>query len=182
MSPVGFDVAGRESVKSAPHDTAPMAHDDRMKFRRGAIPAVEKFRRAGPWRGALEERKRKFRRLNGALAGAYGMPVLELRFAGINGGFSGASSCLRRGDGRPASITMRGKPSIEGTQEALLQRDRLPRRAARYGSWEKPGMKRCTCTFFTNTKLGFRHGERRTRTLAISTARESRTGVVPSIG
>ena len=85
---------------------------DGMKFRRDVFPAVREFRRAGPWRGALEGRKRKFRRLNGALAAAYGMPAPELRFAGIDGSFSGASSCLRRGNGRPAVITMRGKLSV----------------------------------------------------------------------
>jgi len=87
-----------------------------MKFRRGVVAAVREFRRAGPWRGTLEERKRKFRRLNGALALAYGMPAPKLRFAGISsvnsGSFSGASSCRRRGDGRPALITMRGKLSV----------------------------------------------------------------------
>jgi len=85
---------------------------DRAKFRRGVIPAVRAFKRAGPWRGSLEERKRKFRLLNEALAAAHGMPAPELRFAGIDGSFSGASSCLRRGDGRPAVITMRGKLSV----------------------------------------------------------------------
>ena len=85
---------------------------DRAKFRRGVVAAAREFRRVGPWRGALEERKRKFRRLNGALAAAYGMPVPELRFAGIDGSFSGASSCRRRGTGRPAVITMRGRLSV----------------------------------------------------------------------
>jgi hypothetical protein len=85
---------------------------DGMKFRRGVIPAVREFRRAGPWRGTLAQRKRKFRRLNEPLARAYGMPAPELRFERIDGGFSGASYCLRRGDGRPAVITMRGKLSV----------------------------------------------------------------------
>ncbi len=85
---------------------------ERTKFRRGVVPAVRAFRREGPWRGALEERKRKFQRLNDALAEAYEMPAPELRFAGIDGSFSGASSCRRRGMGRPATITMRGKLSV----------------------------------------------------------------------
>jgi hypothetical protein len=92
--------------------TAAECLDDRLKFRRGVVAAVREFRRAGPWRGTLQERKRKFRRLNWALAAAYGVPVPELRFAGIDGGFSGASSCQRRGSGRPAVITMRGKLSV----------------------------------------------------------------------
>ena len=85
---------------------------DRAKFRRGVVPAVGEFKRAGPWRGTLDERKRKFRRLKVALARAYGMPAPELRFEGIDGSFSGASSCLRRGGGRPAVITMRGRLSV----------------------------------------------------------------------
>ena len=83
-----------------------------MKFRRGVVTALRALRRAGPWRGTLRERQRKFRRLNDALARAYGMPTPELHFAGIDGGFSGASSCRRRGTGRPAVITMRGKLSV----------------------------------------------------------------------
>ena len=85
---------------------------DRAKFRRGVIAAVRAFKRAGPWRGTLRERERKFRRLNDALAVAFGMPAPELRFERIDGGFSGASSCLRRGDRRPAVITMRGRLSV----------------------------------------------------------------------
>jgi hypothetical protein len=50
--------------------TAAECLDDRLKFRRGVAAAVKEFKRAGPWRGALEGRKRKFRRLNGALAAA----------------------------------------------------------------------------------------------------------------
>ena len=89
---------------------------DRARFRRGVVPAVREFRRAGPWRGTLEEREAKFRRLNEALARAYGMPAPELRFEGIpsrgSGSFSGASSCRRGGDGSPAVITMRGRLSV----------------------------------------------------------------------
>ncbi len=85
---------------------------DGMKFRRGGVAAVKAFRRAGPWRGTLDERKARFRGLNDALAEAYEMPTPELRFAGIDGSFSGASSCRRRGEARPAVITMRGKLSV----------------------------------------------------------------------
>ena len=85
---------------------------DGMRFRRGVVAAVKAFRRVGPWRGTLDERKGKFRRLNEALAEAYGMPTPELHFAGIDGSFSGASSCRRRGEGRAAVITMRGKLSV----------------------------------------------------------------------
>ena len=83
-----------------------------MRFRRGVVAAVREFKRVGPWRGTLEERKPKLRRLNEALAAAFGMPVPELRFERIDGSFSGASSCQRRGAGRPAAITMRGRLSV----------------------------------------------------------------------
>ena len=83
-----------------------------MKFRRGVVGAVKTFKRAGPWRGTLATRKRKFRRLNKALADVYAVPVPELRFEGIDGSFSGASSCLRGEANRPAVITMCGKLSV----------------------------------------------------------------------
>jgi len=92
--------------------TAAECVDGRLKFHRGVVTAVTEFRRASPWRGTLGERKRKLRRLNVALARAYGMPAPELRFAGIDGSFSGASSCRRGGEGNPAVITMRGKLSV----------------------------------------------------------------------
>ena len=92
--------------------TAAECMDDRMKFRRSVIPAVREFKRTGPWRGALEERERKFQLLNDALARAYGMPAPELSFERIDGSFSGESSCRRRGEGRPAVITMRGRLSV----------------------------------------------------------------------
>ena len=93
-------------------DTVAECLNDWMKFRVGVVAAVTAFRRERPWSGTLEERKRKFARLNEALAAAYEMPIPELRFVGIDGGSSGASSCRRRGDGRPAAITMRGRLSV----------------------------------------------------------------------
>ena len=52
--------------------------------------------------------------------------------------------------------------SIEGMQEAIVERPRLPRRAARHGAWQKPGKRRCACTSFT--KQGFRRARRSIRT------------------
>ena len=83
-----------------------------VKYRRGVVAAVKAFKGSGPWRGSIDERKTKFRRLNEALAGAYEIPTPKLRFERIDGSFSGASSCARRGDGRPAVITMRGRLSV----------------------------------------------------------------------
>ena len=93
-------------------DTVAECLSGRSKYRRGVVAAVKAFKRAGPWRGTVEERKAKFQRLNEALAGAYEMPMPDLRFERIDGSFSGASSCLRGGDERPAVITMRGRLSI----------------------------------------------------------------------
>ena len=99
--------------------------NERARYRRGVVGAVKTFAREGPWRGTLEEREDKFRRLNAALARAYGMPEPELRFdlpaaplrsaaqaGGIDGSFSGASTCRRGGPGEPAVITMRGRLSV----------------------------------------------------------------------
>ena len=99
--------------------------DERARYRRGVVGAVKAFAREGPWRGTLEERESKFRRLNAALARAYGMPAPALRFdlpaaplrsaaqaGGIDASFSGASTCRRGGPGEPAVITMRGRLSV----------------------------------------------------------------------
>ncbi len=93
-------------------DTVAECLSDRAKYRRGVVAAVKAFKRACPWRGTLEERKDKFRRLDEALAGAYGIPTPDLRFERIEGGFSAASSCLRGDNERPAAITMRGRLSV----------------------------------------------------------------------
>ena len=93
-------------------DTVAECLSDGTKYRRGVIAAVKAFKRSGPWRGSIEERKAKFHRLNEALSEAHGTPAPRLRFERIDGSFSGASSCARRGDGRPAVITMRGRLSV----------------------------------------------------------------------
>jgi len=93
-------------------DTVVECLSEGVKYRRGVIAAVKAFKRSGPWRGSIEGRKAKFQRLNEALAGVYGMPTPKLRFEGIDGSFSGASSCLRGSNGRPAVITMRGRLSV----------------------------------------------------------------------
>jgi hypothetical protein len=52
--------------------------------------------------------------------------------------------------------------AVEAIQEVIVERPRLPRRAARHGAWRKPDKRRCACTSFT--KQGFRHGCRSIRT------------------
>ena len=86
--------------------------DERARYRRGVVGAVKAFARQGPWRGTLGEREAKFARLNAALAWAYGMPEPGLRFEGIDGNFSGASTCRRGRPGEPAAITLRGRLSV----------------------------------------------------------------------
>lgn len=51
-----------------------------MTFKPAALRAVRRFARSKPWRGTLEERSRKFHRLNRDLARAYGIerPVLVI--------------------------------------------------------------------------------------------------------
>lgn len=52
--------------------------DDTMTFRPAALRALRAFRRQKPWQGTLAQRRAKFRRLNRALAAAYGLPVPRL--------------------------------------------------------------------------------------------------------
>lgn len=82
--------------------------DDGMRFNRRALRAVRRFAHSRPWRGSLQERKRKFRRLNRRLARAYHRARPRLVFAGLTGEDSGTSSYA------PAShtITIRGRLSV----------------------------------------------------------------------
>ena len=99
--------------------------DESARYRRGVVAAVRAFKGERPWRGGLEARQAKFARLNAALAHAYGLSEPVLRFdlpaaplrsaaqaGGIDGSFSGASTCRRGGPGEPAIITMRGRLSV----------------------------------------------------------------------
>ncbi len=65
--------------------------DDQMAYRSAALRAVQRFARARPWRGTLEERKAKFRALNYDLSGAYGIFEPALNFDRNDGGSSGSS-------------------------------------------------------------------------------------------
>ena len=51
---------------------------------------------------------------------------------------------------------------VESVQDAIVERERLPRRAARHGPWADSGSASCRCTSFT--KQGWRHARRRLRT------------------
>lgn len=65
--------------------------DDNLRFNPAALRAVREFRGAGPWRGSVNERKDKFRRLNRALSLAYDIAEPRLVFGRIDGGNSGVS-------------------------------------------------------------------------------------------
>ena len=78
------------------------------------------------------------------------------------GGASGDDLALAVGRARDQFGRDLMRLSIEGIQEAIIERERLPRRAARHGAWQKPGKRPCRCRSFT--KQGFRHGGRSIRT------------------
>lgn len=82
--------------------------DDGIEFRPRALRAVREFAEAGPWRGSLDERREKFRRLNKSLAEVYGIVEPSLRFGLIDGSCSGGSHYM------PAlhQITLVGKLSV----------------------------------------------------------------------
>lgn len=76
-------------------DTVIEVLDDRMTFRPEALRAVRAFARSHPWRGSMDERKEKFRRLNHDLATAYGIREPELVFGRLDGSGSGRSQYIR---------------------------------------------------------------------------------------
>ncbi len=65
--------------------------DETVRFKASALRAVRRFAESKPWRGSLDERKRKFAVLNRALARAYGIAEPDLRFGCIDGSSSGKS-------------------------------------------------------------------------------------------
>jgi len=65
--------------------------NDQMSYRSAAVRAVQRFARMNPWRGTVEERKARFRKLNHDLSGAYGIFEPDLVFDCIDGGSSGSS-------------------------------------------------------------------------------------------
>ncbi len=58
--------------------------DPALRFKPAALRAVRAFARSKPWRGTIEERKAKFRRLNSDLAGAYGIGKPQLNFVAVD--------------------------------------------------------------------------------------------------
>ena len=65
--------------------------DDEMRFRPATLRAVQAFARSRPWRGSLEERKKKFLKVNHDLASSCDIPEPDLRFGHIDGSSSRGS-------------------------------------------------------------------------------------------
>jgi len=100
---------GDQDVRDADYpETVVEVLDDHMRFNLVALKAVREFHEAEPWRGSLDERKDKFRRLNRALSSAYDITEPRLVFGRIDGSSSGASHYM------PSlhRITLVGKLSV----------------------------------------------------------------------
>lgn len=54
--------------------------DDKIKYRPSTETAMEKFKKSRPWRGSVEERRKKFHDLNDDLSKAYGIAKPTLVF------------------------------------------------------------------------------------------------------
>jgi hypothetical protein len=83
--------------------------DPPVRFKPAALRAVRAFARSRPWRGTLAERKAKFRRLNRALAAAYGIAVPRLVFRNVGAGMSSGASSYRPGS---HAIALAGRLSV----------------------------------------------------------------------
>lgn len=83
--------------------------DDGMTFRAAALAALRAFRNSHPWRGSIDERHQKIRRLHGDLCAAYGLhPQPRLVFGNDHVSCSGGSCYI------PSLnvIVLRGRLSI----------------------------------------------------------------------
>ncbi len=65
--------------------------DDQISFRPATLKAVRIFAKSNPWRGSLDQRKKKFCKLNQSLATVYGIRKPELVFGNLDGSSSGRS-------------------------------------------------------------------------------------------
>lgn len=111
--------------------------DADMRFRPAALRAVRRFAQSNPWRGSLDERKRKFTTLNRALARAFGIEEPTLHFGRMDGGSSGGSYFV------PAlhQITLVGKLSVVTYLHEFAHARRLSERGA--CSWSINIFRRC---------------------------------------
>lgn len=81
--------------------------DPPLKFKRGTVAAVRRFKRSKPWRGSEDERKAKFERLHCGLCLVYGKQT-RLVFGLLDGEDSGSSHYTPSTD----TITLCGRLSV----------------------------------------------------------------------
>ncbi len=81
--------------------------DPPVRFRLAVLAAVKRFARSKPYRGNMEERKRKFLALHRDLCRVYGKRT-RLTFGDLDGGDSGSSHYRPSAD----EITLCGKLSV----------------------------------------------------------------------
>ena len=65
--------------------------DDQISFRPATLRAAHIFAKSNPWRGSLDQRKKKICKLNQSLATVYGIRKPELVFGNLDGSSSGRS-------------------------------------------------------------------------------------------
>lgn len=82
--------------------------DDEISYPDEVVEAVRAFAQAGPWKGSLKSRERKFLKFNRDLARACDEPEPTLAFRHLDGGHSGASHYSPGGH----RIVMVGKLSV----------------------------------------------------------------------
>ncbi len=82
--------------------------DDSMRFRPDVLTAVRAFKASHPWRGSLDERHQKFRKLYADLSSAYGIDPPRLVFGNDHVSDSGRSAYLPK----MRTVVLRGKLSI----------------------------------------------------------------------
>ncbi len=81
---------------------------DNIKYPPKVIQSMRAYQSLHPWKGTVDERFEKLRRLNQALAHAYGLEIPILRMENIDGSFSGASTY----NPDRHEIVMRNQPSL----------------------------------------------------------------------
>ncbi len=95
------------SLNSYP-ETVTEVLDENMCFRPAVLQAARRFAASKPWRGTLEERKAKFRKLNRGLAAVHRIATPRLVFRRIDG----SSSARSFFDAAGHRIVLAGKLSV----------------------------------------------------------------------
>jgi hypothetical protein len=82
--------------------------DDAMRFKPAVLAAVRAFKASHPWRGSLDERHTKFRKLYADLSAAYGVEPPQLIFGNDHVSDSGRSAYLPP----MRTVILRGRLSV----------------------------------------------------------------------